>query len=440
MRWRRPWLGVAILIAVILTASSPGLPVPVAAADGETEVRALWVDAFHDGLKTPAQVERLVADARRANVNTLLVQVRRRGDVTYLGGREPLVPDHTIGFDGLKALLDAAHNGSPRLEVQAWLTVYPVWNSQTSPPADPSHPFNQHGPSSSGDDNWLMLRDDGESWTGAGYWFDPGHPAVSAYVIDLAADLVQRYDLDGVHLDRLRYFEGENVGGGVRDHRWGYNPASVKRFNLENGRAGQPDPNDLLWLQFRRDQVTNLLDRIRQAVLSIRPDLKVSAAVIPWGYGPRSRADWVKTAAYRDAFQDWRAWLERGLLDQAFVMNYNLEASSTEAAMFDSWLSWQREHSYGRQMVAGLGIYRNSPADSVRQLRRALAVSPTGSRLAGVALYSYASPDASRLNDDPADDTPDGIMWQVLTQPMPENEFNPPFAQPRAAPPVPPRG
>ena len=43
--------------------------------------------------KSPAQVQKLVTDARRANVNTLVVQVRRRGDVYYLGGPEPRASD-----------------------------------------------------------------------------------------------------------------------------------------------------------------------------------------------------------------------------------------------------------------------------------------------------------------------------------------------------------
>src|SRR5438477_15042 len=105
-----------------------------------------------------------------------------------------------------------------------------------------------------------------------------------------------------------------------------------------------------------------------------------------------------------------------------------------QAAWLDQWLAWERGHSYGRQVIAGLGIYLNTPADSIAQVRRALAAGPDGSRLAGVALYSYASPDASRANADPGDDSPDGFMWDVLTRPAPENDFAPPFAEPVAAP------
>lgn len=429
-------IGAAGLVALL--ALPPWAATPRAAdAASQGEVRALWVDAFHDGIKSPAQVARLVADARRANINTLLVQVRKRGDLYYLGGPEPRATDQPTGYDALRTLLDAARSGSPRLEVHAWLPAYVIWSNRDTPPSDPSHPFNRHGPDASGEENWLMLRDDGESWTSEGYWFDPGHPAVADYLVELATDLVRRYDLDGLHLDRIRYHQGDNVGGGVWDRRWGYNPASVIRFDVENGRIGQPDPNDPLWIQYRRDRVTNLLRRLRESTLAARPTLKISAALIPWGKGPRSDADWASSPAYNYVFQDWRSWLEQGLLDQAYVMNYNREAMPDQAAWLDQWLAWQRTHTYGRQLIAGLGIYLNSPPDSIRQVRRALAPGPDGLRLAGVALYSYATPDISRLNADPADDSPAGFMWDVLTSPSPENDYSPPFAEPAAVPPMP---
>ena len=54
-------------------------PVPAYAQD-PPELRALWVDAFHEGIRSPKEADELVAAARRANLNTLIVQVRRRGD------------------------------------------------------------------------------------------------------------------------------------------------------------------------------------------------------------------------------------------------------------------------------------------------------------------------------------------------------------------------
>jgi uncharacterized lipoprotein YddW (UPF0748 family) len=428
LRWRGlVWAGVLLVLASsALWESRPR----IAEAQSAGEVRALWVDAFHGGIKSPAQVEKLVADARRANVNTLLVQVRRRGDLYYQGGPEPRGPEQAIGHDGLRALLNAARSGSPRLEVHAWIPAYPIWSNRDAPPPDPSHPFNRHGPTALGEDNWLLTRDDGETWAGNGYWLDPGHPTVSAYLVDLATDLVQRYDVDGVHLDYIRYPQD--------NRRWGYNEASVLRFNGEHGRAGQPDPNDPLWVQYRRDRVSDLVRRIRESTLAIRPALKLSAAVIgSWGPGPRSEADWLKTAAYSSVFQDWRGWLEQGLLDQAYVMSYFREFEPLQSAWLDQWLDWNRGHTYGRQVVPGLAAYLNTPSDSVRQLRRALAPGLDGSRLAGVALYSYATPDQSHESPDPADDTPEGLMWDVLARPAPENDYSPPFAEPVAAPAMP---
>lgn len=425
------WLPRCAVFLAAIAALLVGLPAPLAAtapaAADDGEIRALWVDAFHDGFKSQEQVDRLVADARRANVNTLLVQVRRRGDVYYLGGPEPTAADLPAGFDALQALLRAAHEGSPRLEVQAWLPVYPIWGGQALP-SNPNHLLYRHGSSASGDANWLLMRDDGQAWTGEGYWLDPGHPAVADYIVDLITDLVQRYDLDGIHLDRVRYFEGDSVGGGVWDRRWGYNPVSVARFNALYGRSGQPDPNDPFWMQFRRDQVTELVRRVRSAALGARPTIKLSAAVVPWGDGPRTESEWTAKAAYSYVFQDWRDWLEQGLLDQAYVMNYSRESVPSQVAWQERWFAWQRSHSYGRQVVAGLALYLNSPQDSVRQIRRALAEGPDG-RLAGVALYSYATPSAQGSEEGAS-------MWDLLSRPAPENDFDPPFAEPAAIPPM----
>ena len=58
--------------------------VPSAQSTDPPELRALWADAFHDGFKSPEQVDALVAWARAANLNALFVQVRRRGDAYYV--------------------------------------------------------------------------------------------------------------------------------------------------------------------------------------------------------------------------------------------------------------------------------------------------------------------------------------------------------------------
>ena len=128
------------------------------------EVRAFWVDAFNPGMKTHAQVDELISRALSANANTLIAQIRRRGDSYYFDSLEPFVEDPTVeaGFDPLGYLIERAHaNG---LEVHAWVAANAVYSGNpavataTWPckvPCSPSHVFNQHGYFAPGEENWL---------------------------------------------------------------------------------------------------------------------------------------------------------------------------------------------------------------------------------------------------------------------------------------------
>lgn len=438
---RRIWLALlALLLAGLPLASAAppaeaqlfGSSAPFADPAGgpAPEFRGLWVDAYRDGLKTPEQIDRLLADARRANVNALLVQVRRRGDALYARGFEPRVEDPALapGFDPLATLIERAHADEPRLEVHAWITTLTIWGSQQRTPTDPRHAFNQHGLGASGRADWLTRREDGATWAN-GYFLDPGHPDAAQYTTDVALNLVREYDLDGLHLDYIRYPERSE------GRSWGYNETSIARFNARYGREGRPAGDDPLWSQWRRDQVTALVRGIYLGALAIKPQVKISAAVIPWGDGPRALADWQRTAAYSSVFQDWRAWLEEGIVDQVMPMNYFRESTGTQAAWFDRWVAWQREHAYGRQVIPGVALYLNDPVESVSQIRRALAAGPGGSRAAGVALYSYAATRADLSDDGPSARTASNEVWSALVEPGPANGGQPPFAA-RTAPPT----
>jgi len=351
------------------------------------ELRAVWVDAFHDGVKTPEQVDQLVAWARSANLNALFVQVRRRGDAYYLQSFEPRTedPDLAPGFDALQYLIEKAHQGPQRLQVHAWLATLPVWHQHTVPPLAPTHVFNQHGLVDDPAQTWLMLRDDGEAWAGNSdggiYYLDPGNPDAARYTTDVYLNVVRQYDLDGIHLDQVRYYEGDAL-------RWGYNPTSVARFNQQFGRdpASQPAPTDAAWIAWRRDQVTALVRRIYLEAKAIKPQLAVTAAVVAWGAGPRTADDWAHQAPFASVLQDWRGWLQEGIVDYVLPMDYYRE-NGQQAAWFDTWTQWQAANSGRRGVVLGLGAYLN-PLDGVlAQLGRARALNPLG-----VAIYSYAVP------------------------------------------------
>jgi uncharacterized lipoprotein YddW (UPF0748 family) len=167
---------------------------------------------------------------------------------------------------------------------------------------------------------------------GAEFWIDFGHPDAAAYTADVLTHLVERYDVDGLHLDRIRYPEitiaGQTPTSGTSI---GYNETSVARFNQHYGRAAGTNPaqNDPLWNQWRRDQVTNVVRRIYLGSIAINPQVKISGSLIAFGGGPTTEASWNSAEAYWRVYQDWRAWTEEGILDIAAPMAYKAEHTAS---------------------------------------------------------------------------------------------------------------
>ena len=104
-----------------------------------------------------------------------------------------------------------------------------------------------------------------------------GHPDAAAYTADVLPHLVRNYDIDGLHLDRIRYpdisitEQTPSTGTSV-----GYNETSVARFQRRHGIATWSPPpaqNYPLWNQWRRDQVSNLVRRVYLNTIAIKPHL-----------------------------------------------------------------------------------------------------------------------------------------------------------------------
>jgi uncharacterized lipoprotein YddW (UPF0748 family) len=336
------------------------------------------VDAYHKGIKSRKQIDELIETARAGNFNALVVQVRRRGDTYYPSEIDPWASDADVGFDSLAYLIEQAHAAG--IQVHAWATTLAIWNSNTKPSA-PGHAFNRHGPDVPGRDYWLMTSFGGEERAGDQiYYLDPGHPDVVDYTVAVYAELAARYDLDGLHLDRVRY----------PSDNWGYNPSSLTRFQAQTGRDDLPAPSDAQWLQWRRNQVTALVRKIYLNVTAINPRLRFSAALSTSGAPPTELRPWETRKPYTTHLQDWRGWLEEGILDLALPMAYRDEDSLS--AQFDGWLAWAKDHQYSRAAVVGTGLYINSLADSMAQWHLARQPSDLGNRTFGICGYSYATP------------------------------------------------
>jgi uncharacterized lipoprotein YddW (UPF0748 family) len=407
---------IGLLISVILI-------VPATPAQSLRRYRAFWVDTFNTALNNHADIVAVVNNARMAKANAIVAQVRRRGDSWYLDSLEPL-PDFipiAPGFDPLRDLITEAH--AHGIEVHAFVIIGAVWNKNPTyapsatlgPPTSPNHIFNLHGGYDPvtrqvvpGPNNWLTrtLLPDGTGGVtfqghriGSEFWMEPGHPDAAAYTVNALMHLVRNYDIDGLHLDRIRYpeisisgqtpYTGTNIG---------YNETNVARFQRRHGIAAGSSPpaqNDPLWSQWRRDQVTNLVRRIYLNTIALKPHVKVSAALIAFGGRPTTEASWREAEPYWRVFQDWRAWIEEGILDIAMPMNYKRENASSGVRQFDRWSEWVKNHQYNRSALVGIGVYLNSIEGTLRQTRRALSPSTTGNRSLGTIFYSMASSNAA---------------------------------------------
>jgi uncharacterized lipoprotein YddW (UPF0748 family) len=364
----------------------------VAAAD-TPEIRALWV--LRSSLATPASISSLVRAARDQGFNTLLVQVRGRGDAYYASDLEPRAVELTrqpAAFDPLASLLAEAHAAD--LRVHAWVTLNLV-SSAVELPASPEHLISRHP-------EWLMVpraiaqdvaRLDPRNpayvgkiarWTRGeldaveGLYASPLQPDAAAYDRLVISDLVTRYAVDGVHLDYVRYpnpqFDYSRFA--IAEFRAYVRPriSAVARQELDTQQAtdlfAYPDRLPFEWKAFRRTRLTELVASLREAVRAARPGALVTAAVAPDSQD-----------AFDERLQDWPAWLATHLVDAVAPMAY-----TQEAGRFTEQIAAAREIAGGRAVWAGIGAYRLSPAQTIENIESARKLGT-----AGFVLFSYDS-------------------------------------------------
>ena len=420
-----PYLRALLAASLALAASV----IAAAQTPSPAEYRGFWVDTFNTRLNTPEDVAAVVARAQQAHANLLFVQVRRRGDAWYLNSLEP-PPDGVPlarDFDPLQEIVGQAHAAG--VEVHAHVVVADIWN-QTTLPISPSHVFNLHGLTPSGGNqpgraNWLTrtTQPDGNGTSygghrfGADFWIDPGHPDAAAYTANVIARLVSGYGIDGLHLDRLQYPEFGSANAPPSQAaapfaNVGYNDTSLERYRRRYALPADytPSAGDASWVEWRRDQVTALMRRLYLTTVAVKPTIVVSAALFAGGEAPETDEDWAVAEPAARVFQDWRAWLDEGILDVAVPTIYRAEHVQADAESFARWTAWAESHASGRAVAIGVGAYLNSIEGTLRQTRLALtrpsAESLTAAAPAarGVVLFSMGAHNAP-VNQNPLSPT-----------------------------------
>ncbi len=319
---------------------------PLVQSNRLVEARALWVTRWD--YSTVTDVQTLVENAAGAGFNILLFQVRGAADAFYTPGLEPwaarlnggTLGQHP-GWDPLQIAVEAAH--AHDLELHAYVNVYPVWAGATTPLTDtvPEHLF------------WTLSHCYANSWrhvdssgvtmtlTDTAYlWATPALTDVVNRAISVTADLVTRYDVDGIHLDMVRY----------ANRQYSYDPFSNAGYEA----ALAADPA-LIRAEWQRQQVTLLVSRVYSQVIPLRPDLRLSAAVWPvyqdrWGWG--------YSEGYGDYFQDSRRWVLSGTIDTIMPMLYPADVFATPdvftPTQFSLLVSDFLVHDGGRHVFPGI--------------------------------------------------------------------------------------
>ncbi len=413
----------ALLLAALLLATTV---TTTASAQPEQQLRAFWVDAFNDGIYSAEQVDELVADATAANANVLIVQVGRRFDCFCNDALYPRT-DAAIDpapYDPLATLVDRAHAAG--LEVDAWINATTLWNLAT-PPSSPDHAFNQHGPTATGDQRWLNKRVDGSELIGNNAYLDPAHPDAVAYVVEAVRSVIANYDVDGVNFDYIRY---PDFNGDAFRNDWGYGDVSLARFRAATGRTDVPAPDDEQFSDWRRAQVSNLVRQLYLGAFAQDPDVRVSANTISYSFGPQTYGGWEGTRPYANVMQDWKAWMEEGILDLNVNMNYKREWLDDQARMFDEWTEVIADWQYDRHAIVGSALYLNEVDDTMAQLDQVLTPTAAGNTAVGWTGYSYANPSLTGLGEpDDVRDAERERLVAALTDPA-----DGPFAEPTDVP------
>ncbi len=358
-------LAVAIVLLAACGTTEPALVVPD--AQPEPEVRALWVARM--AYRTPDDVRAIMQNAADHHFNVVLFQVRGNATAFYrsdyepwaweLTGEDPSTLGTDPGWDPLTLACSEAH--SRGLELHAWVNVFPAWRETVPPPAGSPQLWNTQR-------DWFMQDVDGnvmwpsDWWT---YWYtflDPGVPAVKEYLHDVFLQIVRDYPVDGLHFDYVRY--PAEVGD------WVYNPASVDSFKAHYGDYPDPTPDryPVQWAEWKRSQITEIVESVYRDVKVVNPGATVSAAVIH---------DWPR--AHNDYAQDARRWLTRGILDATTPMLYQYTPDD-----FGFVAREHLQHSYGRWVLPGLNPSRTTSEEMIQLIEISRSL---GAR--GVALFSY---------------------------------------------------
>ncbi|WP_234300945.1 glycoside hydrolase family 10 protein [Sphaerospermopsis aphanizomenoides] len=288
---------------------------PVNQRIAQPEIRAVWLDrgtivkAGNEAGLAPI-FDRLAL----AGINTVFFETVNASYTIYPSQvapqQNPLIQD----WDPLAVAVKLAHERG--MELHAWVWTFAAGNRRHNEiiGVSPDYP----GPVLAANPNWANYDQRGQMIP-AGQtkpFLDPANPQVREYLLKLYAEIVTRYQVDGLHLDYIRYPFQDPFSG----RTYGYGKAAREKFQQQTGVDPlkiSPNQRDLWqkWTAFRTEQVDSFVGEVAQMLRQKRSYLVLSVAVFPL-------AEYERVQKIQ---QHWEVWARRGDIDLVVPMTYALD-------------------------------------------------------------------------------------------------------------------
>ena len=318
------------------------------------EMKAVWlsfleIQAFKGSSESvfTSKIEDIYDNIVAKGLNTVIVQVRPYGDSFYPSEYYPwskCISGTTgvgVNYDPLAIMVREAHNRG--LSVHAWINPYRTMTDAEMAQVDDSFAIKVWYNSS--DRSSYMVKTGDSRW-----WLQPGNPEVQKLIINGASEIVQKYDVDGLHLDDYFYNMAPSAYGDT---------ASEAKANT-----------------------TALVRGLYQAVKAANP--KVQFGVSPSGAFRSNQS--LPSSDIGNLSTNLALWCSKpGYLDYVMPQIYWGYSHSTQpfTMTLDKWESFVTEPSVA--LYIGLAPYKLSASEIERQVQDIGA----SSRTSGYCLFRY---------------------------------------------------
>lgn len=264
--------------------------------------------------------------------NTIFVQVRPGADTFYPSKLEPWsryltgVQGKSPGYNPLKFWVREAHKRG--IEFHAWINPFRITNSKEEKLVK-SHPANLHP-------DWVVTY-------GGKKYYNPGVPECKEHIKSIVAELVENYDVDGIHFDDYFYpypIHGEEF------------PDSLTYLSYNTNFSNIYD--------WRRQNVNAIIKELNTTIKGIKSTVKFG--VSPFGVWRNKNNDerGSDTAAgitnYDDLYADVLKWLDKGWVDYVTPQLY--WSTENPAVPFKLLAQWWNDHACGRSVYIGHALYK----------------------------------------------------------------------------------